>query len=120
MSWLTEYVKDQIRYQIADHSAVKINHKYHEKFNKIFIDSRAGLITFKPKNVNDMTRFRNKWVNRIEELRLKEKEGKDINKELFVLYSDIMENEKVSYEANLNTRIKKNLWCLKKSIWPTF
>lgn len=115
MSWLSEYIKNSFLYQISDHSSVKITTRYSERFNKFFIDSRAGLLTYKPKDLNDMTRFRNTWINRIELLGARENSGENINKELFELYSEILKKEKISYEANINTRLKKNLWNLKNS-----
>ena len=100
---------------MSDHSSVKITTRYSERFNKFFIDSRAGLLTYKPKDLNDMTRFRNTWINKIELLKEKEDKGDNINSELFSLYSEILRKEKISYEANINTRLKKNLWNLKNS-----
>jgi hypothetical protein len=117
MSWLSEYVKNNLIYQLSDHSSVKIAVKYHEKIGKFYIDSKAGLLTYKPKDLNDMTRFRNKWINRVELLRERELSGDNIDKDLFLLYTDILDKEpKVSYEANINTRMKKRLWNLKKLI----
>jgi hypothetical protein len=115
MSWFSEYLKNSLVYQLSDHSSVKIAVKYHEKFNKFFIDSKAGLLTYKPKDLNDMTRFRNKWINRAELLKERENRGDRVDKELFTLYSEILKSEpKVSYEANINTRLKKGLWNFRK------
>ena len=117
MSWLGEYVRDQARYQVMNLSAVKIQHSYREKLRKFgtfFIDSRAGLIKYSPKSVEDVGRFRNKWVNRIETLRLLEVEGEDIGEQIFTIYEEMLSTEKVSYEANINTRLKKK-WNFIKS-----
>jgi len=113
MSWLGEYIQRTIVYQLSDHSAVKIVTKYSEKHNKFFIDSKAGLLTYKPKDLQDMTRFRNKWINKIELIKEKEKNGDSVDGELFELYSEILKMEKVSYEANINTRLKKRIWKFK-------
>lgn len=113
MSWLSEYLKDQVRYQAMDLSGVKIQHKFHEKTAKFFIDSCAGLITYRAKGADDIARFRNKWVNRIELLRLLEVQGEDVNEKIFSLYEEILSSEKVSYEANANTRLKRRWNCIK-------
>ena len=116
MSWLGSYIKKEITYQLQDISAVKINHKYNERLNKFFIDSRAGLLTYKPKDARDIARFRDKWINRVELLRLLEIEGTDIKDDLFQLYSEIIDSEKVKYEANINTRFKKCLSRIKNLV----
>lgn len=116
MSWLSEYVKNSLVYQLSDHSAVKIAVKYSEKIGKFYIDSKAGLLIYKPKDLNDMTRFRNKWINKFELLKEREKVGDNVDGEIFSTYSQLLKEEKVSYEANINTRLKKSLWKLKKLI----
>lgn len=113
MSWLGEYLKREVAYQLSNHSAVRLAMKYHDKLNKFYIDSKAGLLVYKPKDLQDMTRFRNKWINKFETLREKEVSGENIDKELFKTYSEIIKTEKISYEANINTRLKRNLWNLK-------
>jgi hypothetical protein len=116
MSWLSEYIENNLKYQIADHSSVKISLRYSERFGKFYIDSKAGLLIYRPKDLNDTTRFRNKWINKFELLKEKETTGEDIDKDIFSTYLQILKEEKVSYEANINTRIKKSLWNIKKLI----
>lgn len=113
MSWLSDYIENTLIYQLSDHSSVRIVSRYHERLNKFFIDSKAGLLVYKPKDLQDMTRFRNKWINKIELLREREINGDSVDGELFELYSKILKSEKISYEANINTRFKKRIWKLK-------
>jgi hypothetical protein len=116
VSWLSDYIKNNLRYQISNHSSVKISLRYSERFGKFYIDSKAGLLIYKPKDLNDMTRFRNKWINKFELLKERERVGDSIDGEIFSTYSQILKEEKISYEANINTRLKKSLWNIKRFI----
>ena len=64
-----------------------------------FMNSSAGFIKYKPKKPVDIERFRNNWVNRF----MLEKGDR---KRLFKLYRELRRQERVSYKANLNTRVK--------------
>ena len=73
-----------------------------------YLNSVAGLIKFKPKTLKENTEFRNTIVNRFEALAPDDREG------FFELYAEIRENYKVSFTANVRTRLRGRSCVLRK------
>lgn len=104
MGWLENYIKGQL----AEHTSVTPISVWSDKDRCFYINSIAGLIKYKPKDLKDLTRFRNTWINKFDLI------AKDPSeKKLFKLYDEILGAEKVSYKANLRTRLKGLKWTLK-------
>ena len=99
-----DWIRTQIHNQFVSHDNVVSFHRLDPKTGRFYLNSPAGLIVYKPKSLADVTRFRDKWINKFETL----SEQKDSNK-FYNLYVEIRKNEKVKYRANLRTRIKCNL-----------
>jgi len=102
MAWL----KDFIKAQFTDISSVGLDHRWSEQHRAFFLNSEAGVLKFKPKNLYETTRFRNVYLNKFEALLTRKANGENVTRDLFRLYWDIRHAERVSYNANLRTRIK--------------
>lgn len=71
-------------------------------YEVVYINSPAGLITYKPKNVHKMMKFRNDVVNKVSQLIV----NNAAEKEYFKLIKYVRANYKVEYKANMHTRLK--------------
>lgn len=99
-------------YQMTSMRAVRIEFNWSQRDRAFYINSQAGLIKFKPKTTVELTNFRDEHINRVDNLRRDELEGSDVTRRLFRLYKEIRKKEKVSYKANLHTRLKALFYAL--------
>jgi hypothetical protein len=108
---LSNWIENYCRAQLAEHTNVEPVAKWSERERCFYIDSVAGLLKYKPKNLADLTRFRNEWINRFDQLR--NTGSGTFEKKLFEFYEEIRSQEKIKYKANLRTRLKGVKWSLK-------
>ena len=110
MNIFKKWIRDFVDYQKADFSSTEPVHRLSRRDGRFYFNSCAGVLSFKPKNENEVSRFRDKWVNRFEYIKtLPEPERR---KMLFNFYNDIRSQEKIRYRANFRTRIKGKLCSL--------
>ena len=105
MSW----IKNIINTQMADNSNVVAEHRWSQNLSSFFLNSPAGLIKYKPKDHKDAARFRDKWINKFDQIKENSLNQKDIKIQMHYLYREIRQNEKVSYKANFHTRVRGKL-----------
>lgn len=99
-----KWIKDQIDYQRADFTNTEPVYRLSRRDGRFYFNSCAGVLSYKPKNDQDASRFRDKWINRFEYIKglpLREQ-----RKQFFVFYDDIRRQEKIKYRANLKTRVR--------------
>lgn len=106
LSSLKKSLRSYMRYQWVDMSGVKP--EFRQRQNLISLNSFAGTIDFKPRKLEDLYKFRDRYLNRFEGLSLKIREGEDVSREMFDLYEEIRKTFRVSYRANLRTRIRSH------------
>lgn len=97
MKWL----KQIVRYHSTDMSRVRPESRFRD--GRIWLNSAAGNIEFKPKDWRELCRFRDDVVNKFDEIRSCDK-GQ--NARLFELYEYARSKYRVTYRANLRTRLK--------------
>jgi hypothetical protein len=108
-----ERVKSYIRYQFIDLKGVVPEHRWCERTKTFFLNSSAGQLRFKPRSVDEATRFRNEWVNAFDFLVQKHGRGEDVRRSMFLLYAAIRcEVPRVRWKANLDTRVRARLCSL--------
>ena len=90
---------DLLKRQWIDYSNVKPMHRCDNPY--IYLVSEAGMIRYKYKSLKDLTKFRDKYLNKFEAL-ICEPETKRI----FSLFRMIRSEFRVSYRANIRTRLK--------------
>ncbi len=90
-----------------------IEHRWNFREKSLYINSEAGNIRFKPKTHFDLSRFRDRYINKVEILKSKQSLGEDYKSALFALYDEIIKNEKVRYRGTLNIRWQR----LKRSVF---
>ena len=73
---------------------------------KISLNCEAGQIDFVTKNHLDLYRFRDRYLNRFTMLTEQWNENRGPKPDFFSLYAEIRENFRVSYHANLRTRLR--------------
>lgn len=98
MDWLKMWARGQL----SDNSMVVPEHRWSAKDLSFFLNSPAGLIKYKPRSAQDAARFRDLYINRFESITNNGSRLKDFHE----LYREIGANERVSYSANLNARLK--------------
>jgi len=87
-------------------NGVRITYKWSQRYRAYYIDSCAGLLTFRPRG-EDLTRFRDKYINQVKLLADRAEKGEDCAGEIFRLYREIRaEYRGVRYKANLRTRVR--------------
>lgn len=96
-------IKGFLNYQTSPYYAL-IEYRWVLKEKALYINSEAGNIRFKPKTHIELSRFRDSYINRLEDLRARQSEGREYKKELFALYDEINRKEKVRYKGTLNVR----------------
>lgn len=106
MRSLSGFLKSQVSYQCADMKGVKIEYRWSDRDRSFYLNSPAGLIRFRPKTERALTEFRNIYVNKLWGLHSRHSQGENVTKDLFRLYKQIRKDYKVSYKANLRTRLK--------------
>lgn len=97
---LRKMVSEFIHRQMVDCSNVKAQQRYAS--GKFFFVSCAGMITYKCKSDADVSRFRNKWASRFEEIRMLPLDEQ--KPEFFRLFKEIRSEEKIKFSANVRTR----------------
>jgi len=100
MSWLEQWIKEQV----VDNSGVIPESRWNQREGAFYLNSPAGLIRFKPKTDRDLSKFRDRYINRFEVL--KGLEGSKMIEGYFLLYDEIRACERVKYRANVRTRLK--------------
>jgi hypothetical protein len=104
------WMKKKWKEQWVDHSAVKYTHAWSPKDNAFYIDSPLGLIKYKPTDIKDLTRFRNKYINRfdylVKYLSVERNESDALEMAIANFYQELRTNEKVKFTANMHTRFK--------------
>jgi len=93
-----------VKNQMLDNRNAKPSYKWDSAKKCFFINSEAGLIKYRPKDNEDLTSFRDKFLNPVHVLASRKKSGLDISQEIFSLYRRIKKEYWVSYKANLRTR----------------
>lgn len=93
-------IKEFVHNQTVDNSNVRAHQNFAK--GKFFLVSCAGLIEYTPKNEKDVARFRDKWINRFEAIRVLD--AKDQKAAFFRLFAEIRSSEKIRFKANLRTR----------------
>jgi hypothetical protein len=111
MGWISKLISTQM----ADNSSVVAEHRWSPNLYSFFLNSPAGLIRYKPKDQRDAARFRDKWINRFEAIKTHSLDQKDLKIQMIFLYREIRKNEKVSFKANLHTRLRGGLCFFKLS-----
>jgi hypothetical protein len=109
MAWLHKKIQEQM----ADNSQVVPECKWSERDRAFYINSVAGLIKYKPKDVKDLNRFRDRWVNLFEQYRSTALNNKDLESMMFGFTNMIRKEERVKYTANIRTRLKGTAWTLR-------
>lgn len=109
MAWF----KKKIEEQWSDNSQVVPECKWSERDRAFYINSVAGLIKYRPKNVQDLNRFRDKWVNLFERYKQDALNAKDRERLMFEFTNWIRREEKIKFTANLRTRLKGTAWTLR-------
>lgn len=106
---IKERIKGYLAYQVADLSRTVPVQRWSPKDRRFYLNSEAGLLIYKPKNEQDQIRFRNAWINEFDKiLTLK---GKARTVALFHFYVEIRSKERISYRANIHTRLKGRAVC---------
>ena len=100
MNW----VQSQLHYQSASFQGVTPEFRTVEGI--VYLNSCAGLIRFKPGTPKELTRFRDDVLNRFFALTQRHKVGDRVTADMFALYRHARRTYRVSYKANLNTRLK--------------
>ena len=103
---MKKFLRDLLISQTVDYSGVSPEYDYDHFRRRFIVHSEAGTLIWKPKNLNDLGEFRNKYLNRIYELKQKKNEGKDVSKEMFAIYREIRKKYHPRYRANINVRLK--------------
>jgi hypothetical protein len=115
---LSNWIENYCKYQTTEITNVIPVARWSEREEKFYIDSVAGLLVYKPKSLKDLTRFRNEWINRFEQVcrgwpHDNTPVSKNDERRLFEFYEEIRSKEKIKYTANLRTRLKGVKWSLK-------
>jgi len=95
-----------LRFQFTSLKSVQIDARWSQIDRCFYIDSCVGQIRYKPKTTNELTAFRDKYINQVDLLRNIEMAGRPVTRKLFNLYREIKKNHRVRYKANIHTRVK--------------
>lgn len=100
------WIKNKLIEQTATNSGVVPEQRWAEREKCFYLNSPAGLIKYKPKLNRDIARFRDIYINQFDSIKISNLKPQ-IKEELFFrLYAEIRAAEKVSYKANVRTRLK--------------
>jgi len=88
-------------------SEVKFSWDYSRKKRQFYINSPAGQLTVKVKNMAELQDIRNQFCNQLSAI----KQSKDFGGEvdwtfLFDVYRAVMKKYRTSYKANIRTRMR--------------
>lgn len=111
-NFVKEKIKGYVRYQFTNLQGVVPGHHWCNRTNTFFLNSSAGLIRYKPKDVKAATEFRNLWINEFDFLVKKHNRGEDVRRQMFWFYRRIKKVKRVRYRANINTRTRARLCSL--------
>ena len=103
---IRKWFKNKLIEQMATNTGVVPEQKWSERDRAFFLNSSAGLIKYKPKSTSDTTRFRDKYINEFEAIRTSQLDVDTKEKLFFRLYANIKSHERVSYSANIRTRVQ--------------
>jgi hypothetical protein len=97
-----KHMKSYINGQLASISSVKPDFRYSAVYRKFYMNSEAGLLIYKVRDQNDLTQFRNKWVNKFRDV-----STSGDRKDLFRFYKRIRKDvPRIRYKANIRTRLR--------------
>ena len=107
---LKDWMRDQTRYHMTDMSRVKPEFRFSERENALYLNSCAGVIRFTSRDLDEMAKFRNIFVNRFSQLI----DGAAKKTDFFSLYKDIISSKwsrkaRLKYKANLRTRMRMKI-----------
>ena len=91
--------------QWVSHDNVSPIYKYDPVKKIFYLNTPAGLIKWRARRA-PIDKFRNEFVNEIERLAQMKRQGRDIVSDSFKVYRKVRENYRVSYSANIRTRLK--------------
>jgi len=100
------WVKAQILNQWADPSSIKPKQSWSFKDQCFYFNSEIGLIKYHPKSIRDMISFRDNYVNRMEHIIRKHRDGEDVLLRLKDLYHNVIRKHHPVYTATLRMRFR--------------
>jgi len=102
---MRQILKDFCRSQWVSGRDTAPMHRF-DSYKRIFhIISPAGVVKWRARE-KDPDKFRNRYINEIDQLAKKKEMGKDITRESFDLYRRMRKEFRVSYSANARTRLR--------------
>ena len=116
---MKEFFRSYWHSQWVSHKNIVPIHRF-DSVRRIFhINTPAGQIKWRPKNTMP-GKFRDKYINMVDILAKKRQEGRDITRDSFKLYRQMRKDFKVSYSANIRTRVRGvGEWILSTLIFKT-
>lgn len=106
---LVDIIKNAFVEQIIDYSPTKPFYSFSDHMQTFFIVSELGTLVYCSTSHRDISRFRDKFINRFDSLCKKHEMGEKITRELFRFYKSAMDFDGVKYRANLRTRMRLKL-----------
>jgi hypothetical protein len=113
LKMIKEWVKTKAHEQWVDTNTVRP--RLDSSNGKIFLNSCAGLIEFRPKSVKELSQFRDNWVNKFNIIMEAHNRGVDMSEKFYKLYAEILRSDVkgIRYKGNLRTRLRLKLkWSL--------
>jgi len=103
------HIKRSILDQFVDYSPTKPFYSWSEARNEFYIVSELGTLIYRSDKAREISRFRNKWINRFDSICKNFENEKKITRELFRFYREIREESGVKYRANLRSRLRAKI-----------
>ena len=81
--------------------------------DRVYLNCCAGLIEYRPKTTQELSRFRDNWVNRFNIIMEAQNRGADMTASFYKFYVELLSSGlKLKYKGNLRTRIRMKRWSL--------
>ena len=102
-------IKNFFKRQITPSQAT-IEYRWDGKY--FYLNSEAGHIKYRPKDLKDQTQFRDKYINELSRISALRLLNRYYQTDLYRLYDRILSEKKVSYTANFLARWERFKHCV--------
>jgi len=113
---MRKILKKWLESQWIDYSSEIPVYNFDARKRAYIIHTEMGGLRFRPDGPQEISKFRDKYINQIQALMTRKLSGEDISGALYDLYKEIRKNYRVSYSGNFRTRLKGVKKCISRQL----